>query len=58
MSAKSSEPVAGDSFLVINVDPTIFGTGKFYKEQKEENKENIYSDIDDMLNHTLKSDNE
>ena len=28
------------------------------KEQNEEKKENIYSDIDDMLNHTLKSDNE
>ena len=41
-----------------NVDPTIFGTGKFYKEQKEENKENIYSDIDDMLGDTLKTDNE
>jgi segregation and condensation protein B len=41
-----------------NVDPSIFGTGKFYKEQNEEKKENIYSDIDDMLNHTLKSDNE
>ena len=41
-----------------NVDPTIFGTGKFYKEQNEEKKENIYSDIDDMLNDTLKRDNE
>ena len=41
-----------------NVDPSIFGTGKFYKEQNEQKKENIYSDIDDMLNHTLKSDNE
>ena len=41
-----------------NVDPTIFGTGKFYKEQNEEKKENIYSDIDDMLSDTLKGDNE
>tara|TARA_B100000029_G_scaffold483437_1_gene534613 strand:- start:379 stop:1068 length:690 start_codon:yes stop_codon:yes gene_type:complete len=41
-----------------NVDPTIFGTGKFYKEQNEEKKENIYSDIDDMLGDTLKTDNE
>ena len=38
-----------------NVDSTIFGTGKFYKEQ-EEKKENIYSDIDEMLNSTLKND--
>ena len=40
-----------------NIDTSIFGTGKFYKEQIENKKENIYSDIDDMLNQTLK-DNE
>ena len=40
-----------------NIDTSIFGTGKFYKEQMEEKKENFYSDIDDMLNQTLK-DNE
>ena len=39
-----------------NIDPTIFGTGKFYKEQLDEKKENIYSDIDDMLNQSLKSE--
>ena len=38
-----------------SVDSTIFGTGKFYKEQ-EEKKENIYSDIDEMLNSTLKNE--
>tara|TARA_B100001250_G_C19541304_1_gene674875 strand:+ start:102 stop:794 length:693 start_codon:yes stop_codon:yes gene_type:complete len=37
-----------------NIDTSIFGTGKFYKEQMVEKKENIYSDIDDMLNQTLK----
>ena len=37
-----------------NIDTSIFGTGKFYKEQMDQKKENIYSDIDDMLNHTLK----
>ena len=41
-----------------NVDPSIFGTGKFYKEQLDEKKENIYSDIDDMLNQSLKSEEE
>ena len=41
-----------------NIDTSIFGTGKFYKEHKEEKKENIYSDIDDMLNHTLKDKEE
>ena len=40
-----------------NVESTIFGTGKFYKEQ-EEKKENIYSDIDEMLSSTLKNDND
>ena len=39
-----------------SVDSTIFGTGKFYKEKQEEKKENIYSDIDEMLNSTLKND--
>ena len=39
-----------------SVDSAIFGTGKFYKEKQEEKKENIYSDIDEMLNSTLKND--
>ena len=39
-----------------NVDSAIFGTGKFYKEKQDENKEDIYSNIDEMLNSTL--DNE
>jgi len=37
-----------------NIDTSIFGTSKFYKEQIEQKKENIYSNIDDMLSHTLK----
>ena len=37
-----------------NIDTSIFGTGKFYKEQLEEKRENIYSNIDDMLSNTLK----
>ena len=40
------------------VDSTIFGTGKFYKEKQEEKKENIYSDIDEMLNSTLNTKDE
>ena len=35
------------------VDNAIFGTGKFYKEKQEEKKEDIYSNIDEMLNSTL-----
>jgi len=41
-----------------NVDETIFGTGKFFKEKNDEKKENIYSNIDDMLNRSLKSEEE
>ena len=41
-----------------SIDSTIFGTGKFYKEKQEEKKENIYSDIDEMLNSTLKNDDD
>ena len=36
-----------------SIDASIFGTGKFYKEKQEDKKENIYSDIDEMLNSTL-----
>jgi len=39
-----------------NIYSAIFGTGKFYKEKQEEKKENIYSDIDEMLSSTLKND--
>ena len=41
-----------------NIDTSIFGTGKFYKEQSEQKKENIYSNIDDMLTNTLKAEDE
>ena len=39
-----------------NIDASIFGTGKFYKEKQEAKKENIYSDIDEMLSDTLKNE--
>ena len=39
-----------------SVDNSIFGTGKFYKEKQEEKKEDIYSNIDEMLNATLTND--
>ena len=39
-----------------NVDTSIFGTGKFFKEDTDNKKENIYSNIDDMLNRSLKPD--
>ena len=39
-----------------NIDSAIFGTGKFYKEKIDDKKENIYSNIDEMLSSTLKPD--
>ena len=39
-----------------NVDNAIFGTGKFYREKQKEKKEDIYSNIDEMLNSTLDED--
>ena len=39
-----------------SVDSTIFGTGKFYQEKQDDKKEDIYSNIDEMLNSTLDSE--
>jgi len=39
-----------------NIDSSIFGTGKFYQEKQDEKKENIYSNIDEMLSSTLKNE--
>ena len=36
-----------------NIDNAIFGTGKFYKEKQDSKKEDIYSNIDEMLSSTL-----
>ena len=36
-----------------NIDNAIFGTGKFYRENQENKKEDIYSNIDEMLKSTL-----
>ena len=48
----------GDAGLIdsTNIDSAIFGTGKFYKEKQDDKKEDIYSNIDEMLNSTLDSD--
>ena len=39
-----------------NIDSAIFGTGKFYKEKQDDKKEDIYSNIDEMLGSTLDSE--
>ena len=41
-----------------SVDSSIFGTGRFYKEKQDENKEDIYSNIDEMLGSTLENKDE
>jgi len=38
------------------IERSIFGTGKFYKEKQEETKEDIYTNIDEMLQETLSED--
>ena len=39
-----------------SVDSSIFGTGKFFKEQEKVKKDNIYSDIDQAIKQTPKSE--
>jgi len=39
-----------------SIDNAIFGSGKFFKEKQEDKKEDIYSNIDEMLNSTLDND--
>ena len=43
--------------ILVN-EKSAFGTGNFLNEEKDEKKENIYSNIDDMLNRSLKSEEE
>ena len=38
------------------IERSIFGTGKFYKEKQEETNEDIYTNIDEMLQETLSED--
>ena len=39
-----------------SIDSSIFGTGKFFKEQEKEKKDNIYSDIDKAIKDSPKSE--
>tara|TARA_B100000886_G_scaffold138138_1_gene93400 strand:- start:4078 stop:4764 length:687 start_codon:yes stop_codon:yes gene_type:complete len=39
-----------------SIDKTIFGTGKFYKEQSITEKQNIYQEIDDAINKATEED--
>ncbi len=44
--------IAGYVGMLVSVQANV-RTGKFYKEKQEEKKEDIYSNIDEMLNSTL-----
>ena len=37
-----------------SIDSSIFGTGKFFKEQSRDKKDNIYSEVEDVLKQTTK----
>ena len=39
-----------------SIDSSIFGTNKFFKEQSEEKKDDIYSEIDKVIEDTQKSE--
>ena len=39
-----------------SIDSSIFGTGKFFKEQTKAEKDNIYSDIDEAIKQTPKTE--
>ena len=39
-----------------SIDKSIFGTGKFFKEQSLSEKENIYEDIEDVINKSPETD--
>ena len=48
----------GSAGLIDNsaIDSAIFGTGKFFKEQSADKKDNIYSKIDNVIKETEKND--
>ena len=41
---------------ISSIDSKIFGTGKFYKEQSESKKDDIYSDIESAIDQTPKNE--
>ena len=52
----NSDELMAAGLIDSRVDSSIFGTSKFVENEKNENKENIYSNIDDMISDTLTED--
>ena len=49
----NSDELLAAGLIDSRVDSSIFGTSKFIESDQNENKENIYSNIDDMISGTL-----
>ena len=49
----NSDELLAAGLIDSRVDSSIFGTSKFVESDQNENKENIYSNIDDMISDTL-----
>ena len=52
----NSDELLAAGLIDSRVDSSIFGTSKFVESDQNEDKENIYSNIDDMISDTLKED--
>ena len=53
----SSDELLAAGLIDSRIDSSIFGTDKFIESEKNENKENIYTYIDDMISETLDDEN-
>ena len=52
----NSDELLAAGLIDSRVDSSIFGTSKFVESDQKEDKENIYSNIDDMISGTLEED--
>ena len=52
----NSDELLAAGLIDSRVDNSIFGTSKFVESDQNEDKENIYSNIDDMISDTLEED--
>mgnify|MGYP000144141602 CR=1 FL=1 len=52
----NSDELLAAGLLDSRVDSSIFGTSKFVESDQNDDKENIYSNIDDMISDTLEED--